>query len=77
MKPAAAWWRSWIAGNGAVSIVGLDNFWEDGAAPPWAVDWDEDEYGPWVVFEVTGANGETVQTASALVPARGVPDGLT
>jgi formylglycine-generating enzyme required for sulfatase activity len=29
-----------------------DEFWVSGRAPPWAEDWDRDQYGPWVTFRV-------------------------
>ncbi|MEN8178537.1 MAG: formylglycine-generating enzyme family protein [Pseudomonadota bacterium] len=36
------------------------SFWTSGAAPAWASDWGEDEYGPWAVFRIEDRAGKPI-----------------
>ena len=51
------------SGNGALMVRpdGADAFWDESTPPGWARDWDADEHGPWVSFQIAGPNGVVEQ----------------
>ena len=49
-----------IATRNNVLAVWPAEFWQNGAPPGWAADYGQDEFGPWVTFAVTAADGVPV-----------------